>query len=78
MKTYENDGYEKRYEKTKKDEDSTGSEGDYDFDDYSMNEELVDTDSKEQSSENVIQKMDLRISWNARRMWIKFIILWFI
>ena len=50
---------ETEQEKTEKDEDSTGSEGDYDFDDYSMNEELVDTDSKEQSSENVIQKMDL-------------------
>ncbi len=46
-------------EKTKQDEDSTGSEGDYDFDDYSMNEELVDTNSEEQSSENVIQRMDL-------------------
>ncbi len=46
-------------EKTKQDEDSTGSEVDYDFDDYSMNEELVDTNSEEQSSENVIQKMDL-------------------
>jgi len=50
---------ETEQEKTEKDEDSTGSEGDYDFDDYSMNEELVDTDSKEQSSENVIQRMDL-------------------
>jgi len=50
---------ETEQEKTEKDEDSTGPEGDYDFDDYSMNEELVDTDSKEQSSENVIQRMDL-------------------
>ena len=50
---------ETEQEKTEKDEDSTGSEGDYDFDDYSMNEELVDTDSKEQSSENVIQRTDL-------------------
>ncbi len=46
-------------EKNKQDEDNVGSDGDYDFDDYSMNEELVDTNSEEQSSESVIQKMNL-------------------
>ena len=46
-------------EKSKQDEDNAGSDGDYDFDDYSMNEELVDTNSEEQSSESVIQRMNL-------------------
>ena len=46
-------------EKNKQDEDGAGSDGDYDFDDYSMNEELVDTNSEEQSSESVIQRMNL-------------------
>jgi len=46
-------------EKNKQNEDNAGSDGDYDFDDYSMNEELVDTNSEEQSSESVIQRMNL-------------------
>ena len=46
-------------EKNKQDEDGAGSDGDYDFDDYSMNEELVDTNSEEQNSESVIQRMNL-------------------
>ena len=46
-------------EKNKQDKDKTGSDGDYDFDDYSMNEELVDTNSEEQSSENVIERVKL-------------------
>ncbi|HJN83949.1 MAG TPA: cobalamin biosynthesis protein CobT [Candidatus Pelagibacter bacterium] len=50
---------ENEREKSKQDEDNAGSEGDYDFDDYSMNEELVDTNSEEQSSENLIQRMNL-------------------
>ena len=50
---------ENEQEKSKQEEDKTGLDGDYDFDDYSMSEELVDTNSKEQSSENVIQKMNL-------------------
>ena len=46
-------------EKNKQNEDNAGSDGDYDFDDYSVNEELVDTNSEEQSSESVIQRMNL-------------------
>ena len=46
-------------EKNKQDEDNAGSDGDYDFDDYSVNEELVDTNSEEQSSESVIKRMNL-------------------
>ena len=34
-------------------------DGDYDFDDYSMNEKLINTDSEEQSTQNVIQKMNI-------------------
>ena len=33
---------EDEQKKSKQDEDNAGSDGDYDFDDYSMNEELVD------------------------------------
>jgi len=46
-------------EKSKQEEDQTGLDGDYDFDDYSINEQLVDTNSEEQSSENIIQKMNM-------------------
>ena len=45
-------------EKNKQEEDQNGLDGDYDFDDYSINEQLVDTDSDEQSSESVIQRMN--------------------
>ena len=46
-------------EKSEQKEDQNGLDGDYDFDDYSMNEQLVDTDSDEQSSETVIQRMGI-------------------
>ena len=46
-------------EKSKQEEDQTGLDGDYDFDDYSINEQLVDTNSEEQSSENIIQRMNM-------------------
>ena len=46
-------------EKSGQEEDQNGLDGDYDFDDYSMNEQLVDTDSDEQSSETVIQRMNI-------------------
>ena len=46
-------------EKNEQEENNARSEAEYDFDDYAMNEQLVDTNSEEQSSENVIQKMDL-------------------
>ena len=46
-------------EKSEQEEDQNGLDGDYDFDDYSMNEQLVDTDSDEQSSETVIQRMSI-------------------
>ena len=46
-------------EKSEQEEDQNGLDGDYDFDDYSINEQLVDTDSDEQSSETVIQRMSI-------------------
>ena len=45
--------------KSEQEEDQNGLDGDYNFDDYSMNEQLVDTDSDEQSSESVIQRMSI-------------------
>jgi len=45
-------------EKNKKEKDQNGIDGDYDFNDYKMNEQLIDTDSDEQSSEKVLQKID--------------------
>ena len=45
--------------KSEQEEDQNGLDGDYDFDDYSINEQLVDTDSDEQSSETVIQRMNI-------------------
>ena len=50
---------EREQEKSEQEEDQNGLDGDYDFDDYSMNEQLVDTDSDEQSSESVIQRMSI-------------------
>tara|TARA_B100000029_G_scaffold366077_1_gene359433 strand:+ start:860 stop:2644 length:1785 start_codon:yes stop_codon:yes gene_type:complete len=48
---------ENEQEKSEQEEDNTGIDGEYDFDDYSMDEKLVETNSEEQSSESVIQKM---------------------
>ncbi|MDC0054765.1 cobalamin biosynthesis protein CobT [Candidatus Pelagibacter sp.] len=45
-------------EKNKQEEDQIGMDGDYDLNDFEMNEQLVDTDSKKQSSEAVLQKID--------------------
>jgi len=46
-------------EKNQQDESENGLDGDYDFDDYSINEQLVDTNSEEQSTESVNQRMNL-------------------
>ena len=46
-------------EKSEQEEDQNGLDGDYDFDNYSINEQLVETDSDEQSSETVIQRMNI-------------------
>ena len=50
---------EQEQEKNRQDENENGLDGDYDFDEYSMNEQLVDTNSEEQNQENIIQKMNI-------------------
>tara|TARA_B100001123_G_scaffold147026_1_gene170410 strand:+ start:1070 stop:2860 length:1791 start_codon:yes stop_codon:yes gene_type:complete len=49
-------------EKNQKEEDQNGLDGDYDFDDHSINEQLVDTASEDQSSENIIQRTNIDIA----------------
>ena len=49
-------------EKNRQDESQNGIDGDYDLDEYKMNEQLVDTDSEKQSSENIIQKINTSIN----------------
>ena len=46
-------------EKKEQEESENGLDGEYDFDDHSIDEQLVDTNSEEQSSENIIQRMNL-------------------
>jgi len=46
-------------EKNEQEENQNGLEGDYDFDNYSINEQLVDTNSEEQSPEKGIQKINM-------------------
>jgi cobaltochelatase CobT len=58
----EQDQSEEEQEKNKQDENQNQSDAYNDLNDlneYSMNEELVDTDSEKQSSKNVIQKMNI-------------------
>jgi len=49
-------------EKNKHDENQNGIDADYDLNKYRMDEQLIDTDSEEQSSENVIQKINTSIN----------------
>jgi len=53
------DQLEDEQEKNKQDESQIGIDADSDLNEYSMGEQLVDTDSEEESSENVNQKMNL-------------------
>ena len=53
------DQLEGEQEKNKQDESQIGIDADSDLNEYSMGEQLVDTDSEEESSENVNQKMNL-------------------
>ena len=48
-------------EKSQQEQDQDGIDADYDLDEYRMDEQLVDTDSDQQSSEKVIQKMNASI-----------------
>ena len=45
-------------EKKQQDKDQNGLDADCDLNEFRMDEQLVDTDSKEQSSENIIQKIN--------------------
>ena len=49
-------------EKNRQGENQNGIDGDYDLDEYKMDEQLVDTDSEKQSSENIIQKINTSIN----------------
>ena len=55
---------QKAGEQEKKDqqEDQNGIDGDYELDGFKMDEQLIDTESDEQSSENIIQKMNKSIN----------------
>jgi len=55
----EQDQSEEEQEKNKQDENQNRIDAYNDLNEYSMNEELVDTDSEKQSSKNVIQKMNI-------------------
>ena len=54
----ENNEASKNQEKTKQDENQNGIDGEYDFDQFQMDEQLFDTDSSQQSSEKVFQKLN--------------------
>ena len=63
MKNDENsDESSKEQEKIKQDENQNGVDGDYDFDQFQMDEQLFDTDSNKQSSEKVFQKLNTTIN----------------
>jgi len=51
----------KEQEKTQQDENQNGVDGDYDFDQLQMDDQLFDTDSDKQSSEKVFQKLNTNI-----------------
>jgi len=49
-------------EKKEQQEDQNGMDGEYDLSDFKMDEQLIDTDSDRESSEEVIQKMNQAIN----------------
>ena len=49
-------------EKNKQDENQNGIDADYDLNEYKIDEQLVDTDSENESSENIIQKINGNIN----------------
>ena len=51
---------EDQKEQSKDEETETSLDSDYDIDEYKMDEQLVDTDSDKESSEQVIQKTNLK------------------
>ena len=55
------DSEKNEQEKRKEEEDRNGLDGEYDLSESIMDEQLVDTDSKKQSTEKIIQKMNTNI-----------------
>ena len=51
-----------KQEKTKQEENQNGVDGDYDFEQFQMDEQLFDTDSNKASSEKVLQKINTDIN----------------
>jgi len=49
---------EDEQEKNKQEEDQNGIDGDYDFNELKMDEQLIDTDSETESSEKIMQKLN--------------------
>jgi len=56
-------------ENTKQDEDKNSLDADYDLNEFKMDEQLVDTDSENQSSENIIQKMNSKVGDKEYRIY---------
>ncbi len=52
-------------------EDRSGMDSDYEFNDLEINEELIDTDSDKQSDEEVIQKLNKKISDKEYKVFTK-------
>jgi len=48
-------------EKKQQDQDQNGLDSDYELSEYKMDEQLVDTESEKESSENIIQKMNMNV-----------------
>ncbi len=56
----ESENKENAEQETKQqDQDQNGIDADYELSDYKMDEQLVDTDSEKESSENIVQKMNM-------------------
>ena len=58
-------------EKTKQDENQNGIDGDYDFDQMQMDEQLFDTESNKQSSEKVSQRVNTNVNDKDYRIYTK-------
>ena len=56
-------------ENTKQDEDQNGLDANYDLNEFKMDEQLVDTNSEKQSSENIIQKMNSKVGDKEYRIY---------
>ena len=58
----ENEDADGRQEKKEQDENQNGFDAEYDFSENKIDEQLVDTDSEKQSSEQIIQKINYDVS----------------